>query len=716
MATKFPISDDSPLALGRIPETERERLEALFQHVYQTQQTPKWQRAIQYFENAAYLNGNHMVRFEYAAPRGLTVTQFGVDDVSPWDSIIAKSADNRLLRPALSVAAMLTQVRPWPKVSPNSDLPEDEDAAKLAEVVLDLLWERPLRVQHRLREAALLAEIMGTAFAEIVYGPTDLPTQEPIEGEEIEENEILGGEVARPVVRGFRTTFKQDFQLNIWSPLHVTVDPAATSLDNARWIIRSTYEDRDWIAQHYASAAQGYTFSDPEELLRSIGSGGAETANTPLFWWARLQDILEHPQPNLFTGSLAAGTNTQKIPNQTLLHVVDVRPTPEYPRGRTLVFGGTTLLYAGDARAWSPKYPWRWHPYAAFSWFRMPGKFWGMPLLSVLVPMQKKINAIDALVQANRQHMAIQQWLLPRHAKVQEGRLGGRPGLHFTYTAVPGMPGPTPVQNAPLPAELLAERNLLVQAIEMVSASGLVGDEVSKSAARAGVMLDFLRNEKLRSLTPTIYEFEAFVESIAQNILLEVQLNLQDEDPELTARVRAAAREHSGLALSVFTGASLRDHHAVRIDIMSELMRSPEAREQKALEFFQATQGNVTPAERAGILKALGLEDYVKNPENATVQKVRRTLSAIMSNQPELALPIPMIEDPFAALPEVQRAILSERFVELNDKAREALFQLYTAYQQRAAEIMQQQMAMAAAAGGEGPAAGGGARKEGSNE
>lgn len=690
----FAISD-----LGRLPAERADHgaLEAACRHWLAEGERSKWPRALQAFENASYLVGNHLNRFYYTMDRGLGVHQFGTTDTSAYDALIARTADNHLIRPTEAVAAMLTQSRPTGRVEPNSELPEDEDAAALAEIVLDVLWENPLNLEARTREAALLGCIAGTCAIEIEFGDTHLPITVPRYGvREVEDDLLPEGELREELVEeGADTIYKRDIQARLWSFFHLQPDPAATGPDDMQWIARTSFEDLTWVREVFDRDEPGY-FPDALEGM----SEAAQPLQSVLYWWTRLQDIIDSPSSlNTASGMAPRGAHALtngRLPGQVAFTVVDVRPTTEHPQGRTLILAGERLIYAGPSRCFVEdeerpgnwKYPHRWHPYAFWGWFRLPGRFWHTPLLSQLLPLQKKINAIDVLVHANRQFMSIGQWMLPAHAKVPDGMPSGLPGEHLRYTHVPGMADPKPVDHRPLPAELLAERQQLERSIDMISASGNVDStQISASAARAGSMLSFLREEKLRSKSPMIQEFERFIEVICQNILIEVQRGLREEDPDLTSRIRRAAREHSDIAVATFVGASLRDHHSVRIDVASSLLKSVEADASKALEYLQFTGGQVTPNERQGILKAAGLDRFVKNPENDSVRVAKRLVSRIVAGQisgsvtPEAlpALLMPGVAKAGAMLPVFQRELLSDRFDGHPDDVKQLLLLLFQA-------------------------------------
>jgi hypothetical protein len=671
----------------------------------------KWVRGLQHFENASFLLGNHLTRYFFSAEHGLGAHTFGDHDKTPYDTVVAKVADNQLIRPVETVVGLLTEQEPMPRVEPNSESVEDEDSALIGEMLIKLTFEKPLNMPMKLQESVLTACITGHAVAEVEYGKTGLPVEvprlsnvkkrnplfdpdkDPADEEFIEVEEYRPGQTDIEI--------RKDILCRIWNHYHIDVDPAATNPEDLTWIIRSNYEDIDFIREEFGRDEEGFFPENLSSLKQQ------NVTHHILYWWSRFQDILETPQYFFQTGGFTPGTRYLPgghAPNQTLFSVMDVRPSIQYPRGRTLIFAGGKLIYAGDARAWSTKYSWRWHPYAFFPWFKLPGKFWGVPLLSFQVPLQKKINAIDAQVHANRQYISIGQWMIPRHSKIAEGKFSALHGEQFTYLDTAGGNKPEKIPNVPLSPELLAERAQLVQSIENLAASGAIDQKgIGPSAARAGVMLDFLRQEKLRSKSPLFRNLEKYLETICQNILIEFQLNLIEEDPVLTARLQRASRDADSITIRNFVGASLRDHHSVVIDISSELMHTPEAREARVMEYLQYAAGLqfLNPEERAAVRKSTGIDKFMKNEENAAVRRARRMVSRIVKGEVDVFRPMKGIDIPSSMAPVFRRACLESKFEEYTEEIKAVLMAAYDFYaglvseEQRA--MMETQKEMAAA-------------------
>ena len=177
-------------------------------------------------------------------------------------------------------------------------------------------------------------------------------------------------------------------------------------------------------------------------------------------------------------------------------------------------------------------------------WWTLPGRFEGIPLNSPLVPLQKRVDALHAIIRLSRQHMGIGAWLLPKVCQIPEGFIGPVPGQNIPYRVGPRGEKPERVEYQPLTADIWEEMAGTIASMERIGgiASAQLSGSVSPSALRSGPMLDFGQRQALQSKSAILLDWEAFVGDLAQDILQEVARNMAD-DPELLRRVAVAARE-----------------------------------------------------------------------------------------------------------------------------------------------------------------------------
>src|SRR3990167_10092782 len=135
--------------------------------------------------------------------------------------------------------------------------------------------------------------------------------------------------------------------------------------------------------------------------------------------------------------------------------------------GLTLYAGDNPYYVDGDDDSWNPYVEWRFEV--------VPGRAWGKSLVDECVPINRRINAIDALIILNRKTMAIPQWLLPEGCGVPNGYINGRPGLNIPYRPV-GANGAKPekVQPSALPNQVYEEREQAVKDLKMLGMTMVV--------------------------------------------------------------------------------------------------------------------------------------------------------------------------------------------------------------------------------------------------
>jgi hypothetical protein len=704
MSQKYDASRDSERDLQTLSDIDK--LQAVADGHMQRSNQVKWPLGLSSFENGSYLLGNHLTRFYYTADAGFGVHQFGVHDNSRFDSLLAKSADNKLIKPVEAVAAMLTLSQPEARITPREENdPYAEDAAEVAQGILDLLWERPLEMDRLTFDAAVLSCIVPDVAVEVERGDAGYPVlvektkmvkrHDPILDEEIEVEEANG---EGPIE-------KIDFVARIWNYFHMTPNPTATCPEDMIWIARQSYANINWVREKFDKAEEGY-FPD---RLKAIKQSRGDNERSVMYWWTKFQHIIPSPQYYQHGGGMTpspAARGEGHDPDEVVLTVIDVKPSTEFPKGRTIIMADGTVIYAHHARAWSERYPDRWHPYSFFGWFKMPGRFNHVPLLTQLVPLQKKLNAIDSLTHAYRQHMCLGQWKIPDHADVPEGWMGGTPGLEIRYNAVPGLPGPELVQYPPLPQQLLVERDQLERSIGEISASGIGDPGISPSANRSGAQMQFMERSRLQTKTPMLRRFEKFVEDIAQNVLILAQEALTEGDEDFRRQVDLIMRERGLLSVQSFLDASVRDDHIVKIDIVSAQFNTPEAKAQKAAELWQFGQGQFSPAERVQIFRAMGLDEVSQNEQNMSERYARRLLSRITmgelkaNNMPSnpIDMLMPGVAKASVMLPVFSNFLLSDRVHDLDEDQKGLVFNLLGALRELQAQEQAEAMAQMAAA------------------
>jgi hypothetical protein len=694
----------SLLRLRHDKPDERVALEALLVTQVRAAEERAWPYAMQWFDNACFLTGNHMARNRWSKGLGFTHYSFAGDGPGDMNVAAARSAANMLIRPYERIVSMFCKGKPAPRITPASDTPNEKLAAKTAAALLELLLEHPLEFSVLRRQIAATAALMGTSIVETGFEESEDPVEVPKLRRVQRKNrkaDKLFAEEGKPAPEeeweqdGDKTegVMRPELFARVWTPLHVSPDPAATNDREVIWYRRGSFQDMDSLWERYERTDPGYY---REKLKGMAPSNGTES---PLYYWGRIQEIVDSPQ-DWNVGFSSGWDRSTLAPNHAAVHIFDCKPSLRFPRGRTMVLAGGQLVYCSDeARAWiapDPRrgYVGRWHEYVAWRWFELTGRWLGVAPVSLLVPQQRKVNAIDAATQVNRESMAFGQWLVPDNCGVPDGFMSGRPMLHIPYKDRPGMKGPERVKNDQLPTDVWNERGLCEKAIDGISSTGVVDPGIAPSGARAGVMLQFVKAEQMAGKEPAVQAYERCLEKVGQNALLDAQRAGIDGEPWMLERIKLAAPQQSQLAVEAFLKSSMLDHYSVKLDIASEILTSPEAKVEKATAAGQYFGATLQPDERRQLMEAMGLGDVIKAPENVARDRAEMLLGWILEGNMEAVFLMPGIDKYDVILTVFWEFMMTPRFQEMPEEQSKMVLGIW---EQCMAEMQKQMAAQQAA-------------------
>ncbi len=670
-----------PLESARVLEYEKDlaRLAMAIDAHMSAARERKWNRALQWFRNAAFMAGQHMDTFKYSQG---TFTQSQVVIPSRLQGVMSPHmVDNHVLRIVQANIAELTGMNPYPQVEAASMSPDDQDLSTIAALILRVLWEKPLRVPEKLRMLVGYLAVTGTAAAEPYFGLLDA-VEERMKMKLVDIPDLVdpSGTVKDWVETGeTEWVQKQGLRMRVWSGFHLDVNPDATSdPDSLTWVCRSTFEDVDLMKQ---------MFSGPGFVKGALDGLGPETCTDDALWhWEQMKDLVDSPASELPI-TMERGSR-RSLANCVRVRMIDTRPNLEHPQGRTIIQVGGRVVFAGPSRSWSEAYPERWTPMIIARWWTLPGRFEGIPLCAPLVPLQKRINALHAIIRLNRQHLGVGAWMMPKVCQVPEGFIGPIPGQNIVYRSGPRGEKPERLEYQPLTSDIWEELAMCVSSMERIG--GIAGAQLSSSsspsAIRSGTMLDFGQRQALQSKSAILLDFEAFVGELAQAILQEVARNMSS-DPELLRRVAVAARDLGDLAIERYQSLDLRDNVRVQIDLRSQMMQTPESKKEAAGLFLQFAGQNMSPGERARVAVVMGL-DELEGQVSGQYKRARRMVERVMQGDVSAAFVLDGVDDPAIFGEVVRDAMVSERAITAPLDVKQALQALMDAYgeklQQRA--------------------------------
>ena len=156
-------------------------------------------------------------------------------------------------------------------------------------------------------------------------------------------------------------------------------------------------------------------------------------------------------------------------------------------------------------------------PVEVMRYSEIPGKLWGVGLISPLIDMQWLYNKSRSQVLQNIELMSNPKWLIPKSAGVSPQAITNRAGEKVFYNAAGG--GPTQIAAAPLPSHVFD--NITRLQSEMMDVSGIHSTSLGKRAVgvTSGKAMLTLAEQDMSQLQQTQLRVESHVKNMAQSAL-----------------------------------------------------------------------------------------------------------------------------------------------------------------------------------------------------
>ena len=623
--------------------------------------------------------------------------------VSRENEYIPRPVTNYMLDAYQTLKGYLLKTKPRITVRPNANTNRDKSAAKLATLVSESNYERLLEDQNY-EYAAALCIAYGTAFKKSYWDTSavsfitvpkveQVPVTDPNTMQVIgmEERPVLDPATNEPIMEQLPIG---DVNTEVVEPYRIALDPLASDLHKARWIMEYGIQPLDWIQTVYGKTGEGYTGRvDEVKSETQLNSSMRRFTNLKTTSGVRYGGIA----PDTGTSSVQAlGENT------AVLKEYYERPTLAYPKGRLIAVANGIPLYVGPSPCEGPDLG-DWHPYSECRWEVMPGRFWGKGALEDGAEIQKRINSIDAAVVLTRKTMAIPQKLIPLGIGVEPGKWTGRPGHEQFYRPDGSGNKPETVPSSGVHESVFAEREQAVEAFKQVTGAIdiLKGDR--PPGVTAASALSMLYEVGTGKLFPVLGRWKRFVESDQKKQLRLIAQNYREPRPEFIRLLKMKNQDLSDEEINNFIGQDLYDNCNVVIEAGSNIPKLQAA--EQALLMEVAATGALkleNPSNNSEFLNRLGIIGFDNDvgPDTRRAEWENDLLDDIQINSD--TPPVVLLADNDAIHVEVhERRMKEPSFMSLPA----AVQQAYMAHIEEHKQFEAQKMQMAAmnAAMGMGP-------------
>ncbi len=306
---------------------------------------------------------------------------------------------NKLMPLAQNRAARLAKVPPKYDVRPESSQTEDKDSARLALDVINMIWDRE-RINQKRIPLIMWTQQAGLAFVKVYW------------------DDCAG----RPLGDG---SYEGDIKVDIVSPLEIFVDPLATTMAEAQWLIQAKVRKLDYFHERYPEKGQLVK----EEDARLLSTQYELRINA------------------LNSGGPAATSSDLQMKNSAIELSYYEKASKKHPNGRHVVTANSILLEDKELAIGEI-------PFAKFDDFVVGGKFYSEAIISHARPYQDYLNQIiNKRAQYFKRLMAGKIMAPFGHGIVPEG-YDNESAEIVTYKPNPaapngGQPMPIPAMNMP---------------------------------------------------------------------------------------------------------------------------------------------------------------------------------------------------------------------------------------------------------------------------
>lgn len=541
-------------------------------HPYVMSLAKTWDTNIRFYE------GDQWIYYDETLQRNIQIPI-----IDGKTDFIPRPVTNLIPSALWTIASIFTKNKPSALVFANSENAEDIMAARVAEAIADTKWELDGE-QLKHVDAILIALLCGVVFRKDYWDPGKQETF--IQTPQGTEKVALG-----------------DTSTDMLSPFEVYPD-----IYGGQYFLQASVTPINEIEMLYGYEGNGFT-----GLVDKIKKSKAYSSVL------QIRENLRTHTRSYFGTSGSQGEDADQ--DTAVLVEAYIKPCKAYPAGLMVVEAGGVPLYVNHSPYWDPKVEDSWHPYTIFKWLKSPTRWHPMSLVEQIVPLQRRINGIDSIIQLHNMTMINPIWLNPKSCQIPKGYFNGRPGLVVDYVDSPGNPPPQRIPGVPLGNDIYQEREQKVADLHQIVGDNLVMQGEQPSGVNTATGLQLLLEQSSTKFSPFYSGWEKFIEQGQQKKLLLISKFYSQNRPDFVNKLKKYSKNANNIEIESFVGADLRDNLNIRIEAGSSIPRSKLVEQQQLRDLAkEGALGDVSPANpvaNAEYLQKFGVTQFsgVSNPD-----------------------------------------------------------------------------------------------------
>ncbi len=435
---------------------------------------------------------------------------------------------NKLMPLAQNRAARLAKVPPKYDVRPESSQTEDKDAARLALDVINMVWDRE-RINQKRIPLIMWSQQGGFSFVKTSW------------------DDCAGRMVAPGEYEG-------DIRIDVVSPLEIFVDPLATTLQEAQWLIQAKVRKLDYFRDRYPKGGEvkeedAWLLSTQYELrVNALNSGGP-----------------------------AATSSDLQMKNSAIELSYYEKPSKKHPNGRQIVTANSILLEDKEL-------PIGEIPFAKFDDVVIGGKFYSEAIISHARPYQDYLNQIVNKRAQWTSRLLAGKYMAPYGHGVSPEGMNNESGEFLSYKPNPSAPRggePTQLQVPIMPQYAYMEQEKAERAMDdLFGLNEISQGRIPESGMPAAGMQILLEQDATRIGIVTENHEHAWAD-VGRHILKFVKGYYK------TARLLKKAGKGLEYTVKPFTGSDIKNNTDVYVIRGSTIPNSKVIQRQEIMNAYQ---------------------------------------------------------------------------------------------------------------------------------
>lgn len=575
------------LDLSQIDSADVDTLASCVETFYKSDSLIKAQLTYHWERNHLMLDGQQWIVFEGSRATG---GLWKPVKISKENEYIPRPVTNYMYDAYQTLKSYMLKTKPRTSVRPNSQTHRDKSSAKIGELCLEANFER-LKEDYNYEYAAACLITYGTVFKKDYWDYSNLvlskiPVTQPMPVTDPQTGQVIGMEERAVTDENGQPVFQDvplgDVNTAVVEPYRIALDPLATDLHTAKWIMEYSIQTLDWIKATYSREEEGYT-NRADEVKPEAG------LNNSMRRWFRLKTSsgTRNASPPLSGSGSGPGGHDAMVANSAVLKEYYERPCELYPKGRLVVVANNIPLYVGESPCEGDELG-DWHPYSECRWEIVPGRFWGKSPLDDASEIQKMINSIDAVIILVRKTMAIPQKLIPLGAGIAPGSWTGRPGQEVFWrpNGSNNVP-PSTIPASGVDQSIFAERAQRLEDFKQITGAIdiLKGDR--PNGVTAASALNMLYEVGTGKLFPILDRWKCYVESSQKKQLKIIAQKYREPRQDFIKLLKSKNSQFSEEELNKFIGTDLNDNCNVKIEAGSNVPKLQAAKQAMLMELAQ---------------------------------------------------------------------------------------------------------------------------------